>query len=197
VGGQVERGLGQPASSASMTMRTGPTVRNAIRVAVLFRECSRTRGTIDRSPSSEPADHLAPSGRVQPVWRDDRRGGRCCVGARLSICVDKAEIALGLGSADRPSTAGVSHDPRLLLGTIRCHPEAHRLAGRNHRDSVDWCQGSGNRRPHLSDWPGTCVPHEHGGLWLTRFGGHLILAEGRRKESRDGASVEVSRAVSP
>jgi hypothetical protein len=34
-------------------------------------------------------------------------------------------------------------------------------------------------------------------LWLTRFGGHLILAEGRRKESRDGASVEVSRAVSP
>jgi hypothetical protein len=26
---------------------------------------------------------------------------------------------------------------------------------------------------------------------LTRFGGHLILAEGRRKESRDGTSVEL------
>lgn len=34
-----------------------------------------------------------------------------------------------------------------------------------------------------------------GELCLTRFGGHLILAEGRRKESRDGTSVEVSGAV--
>jgi hypothetical protein len=28
-------------------------------------------------------------------------------------------------------------------------------------------------------------------LHLTRFGGHLILAEGRRKESRHGTSVEI------
>jgi hypothetical protein len=30
---------------------------------------------------------------------------------------------------------------------------------------------------------------------LTRFGGHLILAEGRRKESRHGTSIEVSGGV--
>jgi hypothetical protein len=33
-------------------------------------------------------------------------------------------------------------------------------------------------------------------LGLTRFGGHLILADRRRKESRDGASVEVPARVS-
>ncbi len=32
-------------------------------------------------------------------------------------------------------------------------------------------------------------------MHLTRFGGHLILAEGRRKESRYGTSVEVPGGV--
>jgi hypothetical protein len=33
--------------------------------------------------------------------------------------------------------------------------------------------------------------HVRQAMHLTRFGGHLILAEGRRKESQDGTSIEV------
>jgi hypothetical protein len=44
----------------------------------------------------------------------------------------------------------------------------------------------------LESTPITVVLDGRRSLCLTRFGGHLILAEGRRKESRDGTTVEVS-----
>ena len=45
---------------------------------------------------------------------------------------------------------------------------------------------SRNLAAHITPWE-WCQTTVH----LTRFGGHLILAEGRRKESRYGTSVEV------